>query len=306
MVVPGGGGAAAAPRVPRWLAEFESPVTFRVGQVMTGVGVGCGLGLGVGSPVNVGALPIVGPVVGQVIATFEGMHTSLGDSGRLFRSAAKRLGVQKLEMGIGCGVGIGHGFGVGLALKPGVGARIARTLQAGMAHLAEQLQARLETQGQVAKSSSPAPATAAQPIAAASDVDRVTTGISSPTALAEPAPHVAGKAVATPERTTLVRQQGRIDQLEDRFQRLESSWSIGGASQVLDDRLQQREERAAAARAAGSAANGSAGRNNFRLNSTIAGSLGTAAAKLLNDFCYLSKCRCQCQLCLHPATTSPL
>eukprot|EP00850_Spirogloea_muscicola_P013958 SM000097S24811 [mRNA] locus=s97:458276:460125:+ [translate_table: standard] len=235
MVVPEGG-AAAAPRLPRWLAEFESPVTFRVGQVMTGVGVGCGLGLGVGSPVNVGALPIVGPVVGQVIATFEGVHTSLGDSGRLFRSAAKRLGVQKLEMGIGCGVGIGHGFGVGLALKPGVGAQIARTLQAGMAHLAEQLQARLETQGQVAESSSPAPATAAQPIAAASDVDRVTTGISSPAASAGPAPHVPETAGATPERTALVRQQGRIDQLEDRFQRLESSWSIGGASQVLDDR----------------------------------------------------------------------
>eukprot|EP00850_Spirogloea_muscicola_P003637 SM000014S00425 [mRNA] locus=s14:1238678:1240549:- [translate_table: standard] len=251
MVVPGGS-AAAAPRVPRWLAEFESPVTFRVGQVMTGVGVGCGLGLEVGSPVNVGERAAdCGAGGGPGHRHLRGRaHVARRLQPPLpVRCAAKRLGVQKLEMGIGCGVGIGHGFGVGLALKPGVGARIARTLQAGMAHLAEQLQARLETQGQVAESSLPAPATAAQPIAAASDVDRVTTGISSPAASAGPAPHVAGTAGTTAERTTLdrlqdendllwalVRQQGRIDQLEDRFQRLESSWSTGGASQVLDDR----------------------------------------------------------------------
>ncbi|GBG91396.1 hypothetical protein CBR_g52283 [Chara braunii] len=120
----------------RWV--LRNPFVFRVGTTMTGVGVGCGVGIGVGRPINLAALPAVGPALGGGVSSIQGSLS--GASGQVQKGVnllGGKLGVKGLKAGIGCGVGIGYGFGVGLALKPGVGEEILNTLKDGVASLTE-------------------------------------------------------------------------------------------------------------------------------------------------------------------------
>ncbi|KAL6550406.1 hypothetical protein OROMI_020894 [Orobanche minor] len=86
----------------------NNPFTLKVGQVFTGFGIGCGVGIGVGRPLNIGAIPVLSQVM---VATrgatdaFSGVHRHVNDY-------LRKLGLKKIEAGIGCGVGFGHGYGV--------------------------------------------------------------------------------------------------------------------------------------------------------------------------------------------------
>lgn len=82
--------------------------------MFTGFGVGCGVGIGIGRPLYLGAIPGLQPV----LSATRGATDVLSGAGRHFNSSLRKLGMKRIEAGIGCGVGIGHGFGVGIALNP--------------------------------------------------------------------------------------------------------------------------------------------------------------------------------------------
>ncbi|KAH0466175.1 hypothetical protein IEQ34_006278 [Dendrobium chrysotoxum] len=95
---------------------MENPFSLKVGQVFTGFGVGCGIGIGVGRPIYFGAIPVLQPV----LSATRGATDALSGVGRHVNDSLKKLGIKRIEAGVGCGVGLGHGFGVGIALKPWV------------------------------------------------------------------------------------------------------------------------------------------------------------------------------------------
>ncbi|KAG0474787.1 hypothetical protein HPP92_014473 [Vanilla planifolia] len=95
---------------------MENPFSLKVGQVFTGFGVGCGIGIGVGRPIYFGAIP----ALQSVLSATRGATDALSGASRHFNSSLRKVGIKRIEAGIGCGIGMGHGFGVGIALKPGV------------------------------------------------------------------------------------------------------------------------------------------------------------------------------------------
>ncbi|KAL3630040.1 hypothetical protein CASFOL_023024 [Castilleja foliolosa] len=96
--------------------KLENPFTLKMGQFFTGFGIGCGVGIGVGSPINLGALP----VLSQVMVATRGATDAFSGVHRHVNYSLRKVGLKKIEAGVGCGVGFGHGFGVGLAVKPSV------------------------------------------------------------------------------------------------------------------------------------------------------------------------------------------
>lgn len=93
---------------------IENPFAFKMFQVFTGFGIGCGIGIGVGRPLNLGAIPMLGPVMSAA----GGATDAFSGVGRHVNSSLKKIGAKNIEAGVGCGIGFGHGFGVGLSVKP--------------------------------------------------------------------------------------------------------------------------------------------------------------------------------------------
>lgn len=119
------------------MPPLSFPFSFRVAQMMSGLGFGCGIGIGVGRPVNLGAFPMGR----EVMSTASSLNSSMSTFSQPVRTAILKLGVKNLEAGIGCGFGIGYGFGVGLALKPGASEQMVQVAQA----LTGQLKRKVET-----------------------------------------------------------------------------------------------------------------------------------------------------------------
>ncbi|PKA53320.1 DNA polymerase epsilon subunit 1 [Apostasia shenzhenica] len=103
---------------------MENPFSLKVGQVFTGFGVGCGIGIGVGRPIYFGAIPALLPV----LSATRGATDALSGIGRHLNSSLIKLGMKRIEAGVGCGIGIGHGFGAGIALKPWVIQRLQSSI----------------------------------------------------------------------------------------------------------------------------------------------------------------------------------
>ncbi|KAL6556249.1 hypothetical protein OROGR_005537 [Orobanche gracilis] len=115
--------------------RMDNPFTLKVGQVFTGFGIGCGVGIGVGHPLNIGAIP----VLSQVMVATRGATNAFSGVHRHVNHYLRKVGVKKIEAGIGCGVGFGHGYGVGLALKP----RVLDQIQSNLLQVTAQLMIKL-------------------------------------------------------------------------------------------------------------------------------------------------------------------
>lgn len=100
----------------------DLPVRIALLESGFGIGAGCGVGLGVGAPLNLGAIPVLGPALSGLSAGVDSVLVSFGGHSTAGLRTALRaaIPVSKIDAGLGCGVGLGYGFGVGLVVKPSV------------------------------------------------------------------------------------------------------------------------------------------------------------------------------------------
>lgn len=91
------------------------------------------VGIGFLSPVHVGGIPGIGPVLDNICVNVKRADAGLGRIGHRVGQLVGRFRVPgNLSVGVGCGVAVGYGWGAGVMLSPWAAKRIVQTMQSHM------------------------------------------------------------------------------------------------------------------------------------------------------------------------------